>query len=127
MGELGRASGSSAMQLEAVPRHPPRAASGLQGRGIAQPHNPVLKSGLSEALAACPVEGGRLWNWRAPTSRLSSTAHVRRRCLLPLVCYPQSLAAVIAGIVLMLDLLFDDSAFVFEPSFAAWQRKSGNA
>ncbi|KAA0176943.1 hypothetical protein FNF27_01765 [Cafeteria roenbergensis] len=38
-----------------------------------------------------------------------------------------SLAAVIAGIVLMLDLLFDDSAFVFEPSFAAWQRKSGNS
>ena len=38
---------------------------------------------------------------------------------------PQSLAAVIAAILLGIDVLFDESSFVFEPSFAAWQRRTG--
>jgi len=32
---------------------------------------------------------------------------------------------VIAAILLGIDVLFDESSFVFEPSFAAWQRRTG--
>jgi hypothetical protein len=50
------------------------------------------------------------------------------RCRCVTVPLPQSLGAVITLIVLAVDLLFmDEDAFVFEPSFRAWQKRTGTS
>jgi len=43
------------------------------------------------------------------------------------VCLGWTVLAIFAGLLLIIDLLFlDESAFLFEPDFDAWQAKSNS-